>query len=112
MSVAESLVKKQLMYYNNRDLEGFLTAFADDCKIYNLADCSLIMDGKEAMRVRYAQRFLSPDLHAEIVNRIVIGNTVIDHESVTGIGKDAPMQVAAIYEIEGDFIKKVWFVRE
>jgi len=112
MRTPEELVITQLDYYNKHDLEGFLSVFHDDTKIYNLIDGSLIMEGKEAMRQRYGERFSHPDLHAEIVNRIIIGNKVIDHESVTGAGNEKPVQVAAIYEIQGDFITTVWFVRE
>ena len=113
MNIAEKMAQKQLDCYNNHDLEGFLSAYHDDTKIYNLADGSLIMEGKEAMRERYGERFKNPDLHARLVNRIVIGDSkAIDHESVTGLGDGPPVQVAAIYEIVDELIKTVWFVRE
>ena len=110
MSIARELAEKQLECYNNHDLEGFLSAYHDDTKIYNI-DGSLIMEGKEAMRERYGERFKNPHLHAELVNRMVFGNKAIDHERVTGIG-DTVTEVAAIYEVEGGLIKTVWFVRE
>lgn len=111
MSIAEELAKKQLHYYNNHDLEGFLSAYHDDTKIYNI-DGTLIMEGKEAMRQRYGERFKNPHLHAELVNRMVFGNKAIDHESVTTEPGGVPTQVAAIYEVEDELIKTVWFVRE
>ena len=51
-------------------------------------------------------------VHADIENRIVIGNKVIDHEYVTNIKTDMIVKVVAIYEVEDSFIKKVWFVYE
>jgi len=111
MNIAEEMARKQLECYNNHDLEGFLSAYHDDTKIYNLIDGSLIMEGKGAMRERYGERFKNPNLHAKLVNRMVIGNKVIDHESVTGLGESPPTEVAAIYEVEDGLIKTVWFVR-
>lgn len=40
---------------------------------------------------------------------MVFGNKVIDHEYVTGV-PDAPLEVAAIYEVTPAGIDKVWFV--
>ena len=38
------------------------------------------------MRDNYKKLFSdSPNLHCEILNRIVLGNTVIDHEKVSGV---------------------------
>ena len=111
MSIAEELAKKQLECYNNHDLEGFLSVYHDDTKIYNI-DGTLIMEGKAAMRERYGERFKNPKLHARLVNRMVFGNKAIDHESVTVGDDNPPVQVAAIYEVEGELIKTDWFVRE
>ena len=52
---------------------------------------------------------IRPDLHAELVNRMVFGNKVIDHERVHGVGP-VPQEVAAIYEVTPQGIAKVWFV--
>jgi len=112
MNIAEEMAKKQLECYNNHDLEGFLSAYHDDTKVYNLIDGSLIMEGKEAMRARYGELFKNTDLHAKLVNRMVIGNKAIDHESVTRGDGNPPTQVAAIYEVVDGLIKTVWFVRE
>jgi len=56
----------------------------------------------------YTQRFASPNLHAEILSRIVMGNKVIDHERVVGIGEQ-PLEAVAVYEVVGGLIKSVWF---
>jgi hypothetical protein len=54
------------------------------------------------------QRFNLPGLRAEIVNRIVLGNKVIDHERVWGV-RDTPIEIAAVYEVVGQLIERVWF---
>jgi len=111
MSKAQELAKKQLECYNNHDLEGFLSAYHDDTKIYNVSDGALIMEGKEAMRQRYGELFKNKKVHAKLVNRMVFGNKAIDHESVTRGDGNPPTEVAAIYEVEDGLIKTVWFVR-
>lgn len=113
MNNAANIVQKQLEFYNAHDLEGFLSTYHEDVKIYNFGtENTLIMEGLETMREKYAVRLSTPGLHAVIDKRIVIGNTVIDHEIVTVDGQDKPTHVAAIYEVIDGLIKNVWFVRE
>jgi hypothetical protein len=110
MTVAD-IVQKQLEYYNSNNLDGFLSTYHEDIKIYNLTDNSLIMEGMETLREKYAVRLNTPGLHAKIDKRIVIGNIVIDHEIVTSDGQKKPIEVAAIYEVINGLIKTVWFAR-
>jgi len=42
------------------------------------------------------------------VNRIVLGDKVIDHERVWGV-RDTPIEVAAIYQVVGGLIERDWF---
>ncbi|NGZ76278.1 DUF3658 domain-containing protein [Saccharibacillus alkalitolerans] len=109
---AEELAQRQLDRYNAHDLEGFLDVYAEDARLYNLLDGSLIAEGRDAMRERYRRRFEVDKVHAELVNRMVIGSRVIDHEQVTQAGSDRATQAAAIYETAGGLIREVWFVYE
>lgn len=105
----EVIVQKQLDAYNARDIEGFLATYTNDIKLYNFPN-TLRTDGLAAMREGYSDYFAStPDLHANISNRIVIGNTVIDKEEVTANGNT--FTAVAIYEVENGKITKVTFVR-
>jgi hypothetical protein len=52
-------------------------------------------------------RFTIPNLHATVVNRMVSGNKVVDHERIVGLGVEV-VEVIAIYEVEGSRIRKVW----
>lgn len=105
----DDLVQRQLNAYNFRNIDAFLEPYAEDVEIYNFPD-KLVCKGKTAMRPIYAQKFENtPNLHCELVNRIVHGNTVIDHERVqfaTGL-----VEAIAIYHIENGKIKKVYFIR-
>ena len=51
----------------------------------------------------------SPDLHCEIKERIIQGNTIIDKESISGIGKNK-IDGTSIYQIENNKIKKVYII--
>ena len=108
----EEIVQKQLDFYNNHDLEGFVSTYHDEIEIYNLIDNSIMMKSKEQLMKSYRERFEVLKVHADIQNRIVIGNKVIDHEYVTGLEKDTIKKAVAIYEIENNLIKRVWFVFE
>lgn len=103
-------VQQQLEAYNARDLQRFVDANTDDVEIYRLPGAEPVLVGKAALAEHYrTKRFNRPDLHAEVVQRMVLGNTVIDHERVTGL-EPMPVQVAAIYEVTSRGIRRVWFV--
>lgn len=105
-----ALAQRQLDAYNARDLEGFLAAYTEDVAVYRLAAAEPFLVGKDALAEHYrTKRFNLPALHAELVNRMVFGNKVIDQERVTGVQAE-PLEVAAIYEVTPAGICKVWFV--
>lgn len=107
----ESIVAKQVNAYNARDLDAFLSYYSDDVKIYEFPD-DLMLESKQEIIPRYVERFKSKKLHAKIIDRMVIGNKVIDREQVTGRDDNKVVNVVAIYEInEEGLISKVWFVR-
>ena len=62
----------------------------------------------ELARFYSTERFNLPGLRAEIMNRISLGNKVIDHERIRGV-RDTPMEIAAVYEVVGELIERVWF---
>jgi len=62
------------------------------------------------MRKMYSWFKQVPALHCEIKNRTILGNTIIDKEKVTGFG-DKPLEALAIYSIENNSIKRVYFIQ-
>jgi hypothetical protein len=103
------VVQEQLEAYNARDLERFVATYADGITIYRLPSLEPAVSGKAQLAEVYRARFASPNLHATIVNRIVLGNKVIDHESVVGIRPDGPFEAVAAYEVADGLIHRVWF---
>lgn len=107
---AEEVVQKQLEAYNARNIEAFLATYADNAQLFELPD-NLLARGTAELRERYTKRFADARLRAEIVNRIVVGNTVIDHERVRLTLPEGPgtVEAAAIYEVRDGKITAVWF---
>jgi hypothetical protein len=70
------------------------------------------IQGMAAYRAKYEQVFGDfPQNKAKLLNRIVVGNTVIDHEHVERGPEGPTFQVAAIYTIAGGKIARVDFVK-
>lgn len=112
-SVNESVigpVVRQLAAYNAHDLERFAVEYADDVRVYRLPDTEPVLVGKAAFRAFYRDhRITLTGLYAEVLNRMVVGTRVVDHERVTGLGPQ-PSEVVAAYEVEGGLIRCVWFL--
>ena len=105
----EYIVNEQLEVYNNRDVNGFIKTYTDDVMLFTFP-YTLNIEGHDALKKQYAPFFKStPDLNAEIVNRIVIGNKVIDKEKVLVNGKT--IYAIAIYEIQNGLISRVTFIQ-
>jgi hypothetical protein len=110
----EQVVQENLDFYNNRNIEGFMTSFSEDIKMYNLADPKPTVVGREEIRRVYTNLFeKSPKLHSTILKRIVIGNRVIDHESITGRnGNPDVLELVLIYEVRDQKIFRITVVRK
>jgi imidazolonepropionase-like amidohydrolase len=103
-----ALAQRQLNAYNFRNIDAFLEPYADDVELYDYPN-KLLSKGKEEMRKDYSKMFDNiPNLHCELVGRIVQGNIVIDKERV--LFGDKIEEGIAIYHIEKNKIKKVYFI--
>lgn len=96
----DTVVQRQLDAYNARDIDALLATYAPDARQYEHPG-KLLASGAAEMRERMALRFQEPNLHARLLQRVVMGNIVIDHEEVTrtfpeGSGK---VDMVAIYEV-------------
>ena len=105
------IAQGQLDAYNVQDLDAHCAFFADDVSVADL-NGAVTLQGIAAYRAKYVQVFDDfPQNRARLVNRICVGQTVIDHEDVSR-GPDGPsFQVIAIYTIAGGKIARVDFVK-
>lgn len=114
---ADTLVKKspawlaqqQLNAYNAHDVEAFLEPYADSVQIYDTKGNRMI-NGKEEMRKQYQFIKQVPGLYCKLLNRIVSGNTVVDHEEISMNARpNKPQYGVAMYTIRDGKIVTVVF---
>lgn len=106
----EAIVQRQLDAYNAQNLDAFCACFAEDCVLGDL-NGAVTQRGAAAIRERYQSLFATyPENHAALVNRVVVGNVVIDHEDITRSPSER-INAAAIYTVRGGLIARVDFVR-
>lgn len=105
-------VVAQLAAYNQRDIEAFIKNFDADCVIED-GQGNVIERGRYFIYAMYQKLFEdSPNLHCNLVSRIVLNEYVIDEERVTGrAGSTGETHVVAVYKVEDDLIKHVRFLK-
>jgi hypothetical protein len=93
------VIDEQVRAYNDRDLRRFLGHFTDDVLMRD-GQGGEVARGVAALGDAYRGWFAAnPDLHAEIVGRLVVGDVVVDQELV----RTAQGAISAIvaYELRG-----------
>ena len=103
----EAIIDAQLAAYDRRDVEGFLSYYSEDAKLFDHPN-QLTESGKEQLRTRYQRSFSNKNVRAVIVKRIVFDRFVIDHERLTG-HPDGLIEAVAVYEIKDGKIITVTF---
>jgi hypothetical protein len=105
------VAQQQLDAYNAQDIDAFVATFAPDAAIYmRLGDEAPHTVGSNAIRTLYGNLFKNhPQNRSILMGRMVEGNYVIDHEYLTG--REKPVTIVAIYEIEDGLIRRCWFIR-
>ncbi len=87
MQSSEDVIKTHLDAYNARDLNKFAACYAPEIVILD-GQGNQIIKGLEVLRGFYGKLFdQSPELHVNVntTKRIVVGQIVIDEESISGI---------------------------
>ena len=80
-----------------------------DIAIYRMPATQPFLTDREALAAFYkTERFTIAELRAEVLQRMVVGNKVIDHEKVYGMAEQ-PYQVVVVYEVLDGLIINAWF---
>lgn len=108
---AEVVVQRQLDAFNARDVDALLRVYADDAKLFE-HPATLLANGAAELRARFSARFTDPMVRAVLLNRVVSGHMVVDHERVRrtfpdGVGE---VELVMIYEVRGDRIANAWTI--
>jgi len=108
----EHIIQQQVEAYNQRDIDAFVACHHPQVELYTFSETQPFATGREKVREIYGDVFEhSPNLHTEVMQRIIIGNRVIDYETVRGRKGIEEMLFVAIYEVEDDMIRKAHFMR-
>ena len=111
MSNNADVAQKQLDAYNAQDLDTMMAYYAPDCIVSGLNSTST-ETSRDALRVRYEKAFATfPQNKAHLKNRIVVGNTVADHEHVVRAPGGEEFEVIAIYSFKDGLISRVDFAK-
>jgi len=105
------IAQKQLDAYNAQDLGTYVSFFTADCIVSGL-NGTPTETTRDAIKARYAKAFAQfPQNKAELVNRITVGNTVIDHERVIRSPGGEEFEIIAIYTFRDGLIARVDFAK-
>jgi hypothetical protein len=108
MTEPERIVQRQLDAYNARDLPAFVACYSEQVGVYRPPAAEPAFSGRAAFAEFYAtQRFNHAGLQAQLLNRMVLGSRVIDHERIHGV-RELPFEVAVVYEVADGLIQRVW----
>lgn len=105
------LCQGQLDAYNSGDVIEFQKYYHSDVQAFRIQNNELIFEGIEALHTLYKKRFAeNPKLHCELKSRVVLSESVLDEEWVTGVAnQNRATHVVAIYKFQDDLIKSIWF---
>ena len=105
------LIQRQLDAYNAHDLDALLVTYAEDAQLFE-HPATLLASGHSQLRARFALRFQEPNLHAHLINRIILGRFVVDHERVTRTFPEGPgaIELIVTYEVVDGKIINAWFL--
>jgi hypothetical protein len=81
MSMATDVVDTQIETYQAKDVQRFLSCYAEDASVVLFDGTPMFVD-KQVMREQYGKLFAnSPDLHLTIANRMIAGEFVVDRST-------------------------------
>ena len=104
-----AVVQRQLDAYNARDVEALMGTYATDAELYE-HPATLLAKGAAQIRERQSIRLAEPNLHAKLIERMVMGNVVMDHELVTRTFPEGTgtIELIATYQVIEGRIAKAW----
>lgn len=103
------IVQRRLDAYNAHDLALFLSVHSEQILVFRPPQLEPIVIGKGALGAYYTKhRFNRPGLRADLLQRIVIGNKVIDHERIWA-AQPEPFEVVVAHAVLDERIACTWF---
>lgn len=109
---SEQLIQGQFDAYNSRDLSQFISYYHPDIQLFNFPNSTPFLRGMDDFKKSYQDVFEnSPQLNAELVNRIILENKIIDYEKISNRKEIDYMEAVVVYEFSDNLISKVYYIR-
>lgn len=107
----EAVVIRQIDAWNRHDAAAFAETYADSVNLYQFPNTLLrAFTTRQQLQDFYGEMFRkNPALHAEVPGRLVLGNTVVLRETVTGRADGRVVQSVVTYKIREGKIAAVYF---
>jgi hypothetical protein len=104
------LIQLQLDDYNSKNITAWLSCYHPDAVQLDFHG-TVLARGHDEMQQRISLRFSEPDLHAKLLNRMVMGDWVIDHELIQRNFPQGRGQVELLcsYQVKQGLIVKALF---
>jgi hypothetical protein len=101
---AEQIVQRQVNAYNHHDPAIFAQSYAADAEVMGLG---LTVRSRATIEKAYRRIFAAnPNLHAEVVDRTVSGNTVTDRERASGFADGRAIDATVKYDVRDGSIAR------
>ena len=105
----EDIVDRSFEAYNNRDVDALLALCHPKIQIIEFQTKTTLMQGLEEVRARYKQLFdKSPNIHVNVVSKLVQGQLVITQVTIKGILGELTVSETDMLEVKNHLITRVW----
>jgi hypothetical protein len=98
------VVNAHLRAYGARDLDAFEACFTPTAEVWG--EGSVLASGRDELRALYAHQFATLEVGAVVLNRVAVGDWVVDVERLTCTGTD-PMRALVAYRVRGHLIDEM-----
>ena len=105
------VVDRQIVAYNDGDVDAFVAEFDDDAVVAGFADEEPMAVGESEIRALYGEQFDAFSPEVEILSRLSLGEYVVDHERVERDDGGA-MEAIGVYRVVDGEIAGLWLANE
>lgn len=106
----EQVVRAYADAASRRDVDALLALYAPDVRKHRFPG-TLASEGREQNREKYRRNFAeNPELQVKIVSLTVLGDKVVCHDRVTGLGNGKTAEELVVYQVKDGLISDIVYV--
>jgi hypothetical protein len=105
-------VDASITAFNAHDANAFAQFFSEDVQVFDPPE-RLKLRTRGELLATYANTFVrTPLIKTTVIQRIVVGHCVVDHERVQRTPDSMPFDVIVVNEIQNGYIEKLYLLPE